>query len=67
MFLQGANTAPLLLCRRCAGPLEDDHMNATTPHIPTCIAIDEVANPQDLWDLVIEGEAFPEDEPSQEA
>ena len=54
----------------CAGtalaPLEE-HMIATTPHIPTCIALEDVANPQDLWDLVIEGESFPEDEPSLEA
>jgi hypothetical protein len=42
-------------------------MIATTPHIPTCIALEDVANPQDLWDLVIEGESFPEDEPSLEA
>lgn len=42
-------------------------MNETTPHIPTCTALDEVANPQDLWDLVMEGEAIPEDEPSREA
>jgi len=42
-------------------------MNANTPHIPTCIALDEVADPQVLWDLVFEGEAMPEDEPSQEA
>jgi len=42
-------------------------MIKTTPHIPTCIALSEVANPQDLWDLVLEGEAFPEDESSQKA
>ncbi len=42
-------------------------MNKITPHIPTCIALDDVANPQDLWDLVLEGEAFPDDEPSQNA
>lgn len=42
-------------------------MNETTPHIPTCISLSEVANPQDLWDLVLEGEAFPEDESSQKA
>lgn len=40
-------------------------MNKITPHIPTCIVLDDVANPQDLWDLVLEGEAFPEDESSQ--
>lgn len=42
-------------------------MTATTPYIPTCIALEEVADPQDLWDLVMEGEAFLEDEPSKEA
>jgi hypothetical protein len=42
-------------------------MHKSTPHIPTCIALDEVVNPQDLWDLVMEGEAFPEDESSQKA
>jgi hypothetical protein len=42
-------------------------MNKTTSHIPTCVALADVADPQDLWDLVLEGEAMPEDEPSQEA
>ncbi len=42
-------------------------MHKSTPHIPTCIALDEVVNPQDLWDLVMEGETFPEDESSQKA
>ena len=42
-------------------------MNKTTPHIPTCIPLSEVANPQDLWDLVLEGAAVPEDESSQKA
>ena len=41
-------------------------MNATTPHIPTCISLEEVANPQDLWDLVLAGEALPEDESPEE-
>jgi len=40
-------------------------MIKTTPHIPTCIALSEVADPQDLWELVMEGEAIPEDESSQ--
>jgi hypothetical protein len=42
-------------------------MNQSTPYIPTCVALDDVADPQDLWDLVLEGESMPEDEPSQEA
>ncbi len=42
-------------------------MSQTTPHIPTCVALDDVANPQDLWDLVLEGEAMPGDEPCPEA
>ncbi len=42
-------------------------MSQTTPHIPTCVALDDVADPQDLWDLVLEGESMPEGEPSQEA
>ena len=42
-------------------------MNQTTPHIPTCVTLDDVADPQELWDRVLEGEAMPEDEPSQEA
>lgn len=42
-------------------------MSQTTPHIPTCVALGDVPDPQDLWDLVLEGEAMPEDEPSLEA
>lgn len=42
-------------------------MNKSTSHIPTCVALDDVANPQDLWDLVLEGEAMPDDAPCQEA
>jgi len=37
-------------------------MHSTTSHIPTCVALDDVANPQDLWDLVMEGEAMPDGE-----
>jgi hypothetical protein len=42
-------------------------MTETTPHIPTCIALDDVANPQDLLNLILEGLAMPEDEPSLQA
>ena len=42
-------------------------MNQTTSHIPTCVTLDDVANPQELWDLVLAGEAMPDDEPCQEA
>jgi hypothetical protein len=63
LLLQGLqrSTVPFLL----APP--EEYMNKTTSHIPTCVALDDVANPQDLWDLVLEGEAMPDDEPSQEA
>ena len=53
LFPQTASAAPF-------------HLNATTPHIPTCISLEEVANPQDLWDLVLAGEALPEDESPEE-
>ena len=42
-------------------------MNKTTSHILICVALDDVANPQDLWDLVLAGEAMTDDEPCQEA
>lgn len=46
---------------RRAGALEV-HMNTSTNTNPTCIPLSEVANPEDLWNLVLEGETIPEDE-----
>jgi len=37
-------------------------MHSTTSHIPTCVGLDEVADPQSLWDLVMEGETLPGDD-----
>lgn len=37
-------------------------MHSPTSRIPTCVGLDEVADPQSLWDLALEGETLPGDD-----